>query len=525
MRRRYAASEVVSAPLWWIVSIRVAGVWRRYSSAPLEIESTQEDRWYRVSAGVTGAAIAARAPWLGRSPERRAASVAIVDAALDVPLLHSQGHRLDRQPAEVAMWSEGDTWEQRVVVLSGVVVAYRYGAPGEPLEVEAEEAIQEDRALFPSAAGGVIDLKWATISDLTWPNRPEGLEGTYPGPIGCPGAGTIPATPAFFVESTAAGAARDLLLVAAYPVTATSVVIFDGTLSESLPVETIADFQGRLVSVVDLVYASTIVVDPSLEYFASWSQASLRSVTGTGPAKGAGSVIEAVLSLSTLAIDRASLAAVRDYLDGWQVGAVVTEPMSPAEWVAQALLPLLPVAVLTGPQGWRMIPVRLNAKRADCVGTLRAVRPSVVRDGQVEEQGYDEVANVLELRWGLDLLQDKTAGTSRISGAGYDGDSHPTLGSTVSYRDRGPRVRSEETVAVYVEGSALRTLQWWAAAYAEPWTVIRYQCWGYAWVQAGDLLWLVDEEQYLERPVWVQEVRWLEDGSQSIEVVAWRLNA
>ena len=517
MRRRYAASEVATAPLWWIVSIRVAGVWRRYSSAPLDIESTQEDRWYRVSAGVTGAAIAARAPWLGRSPERRAASVAIVDAALDVPLLHSQGHRLDRQPAEVAMWREGDTWEQRVVVLSGVVVAYRYGAPGEPLEVDAEEAIQEDRALLPATG--------AVISDLTWPDRPEGLEGVYPAPIGCPGTGTIPATPAFFVESTAEGGPRDLLLVAAYPVTATSVFIFDGTLSESLATEVVADGQGRLVTVVDLAGASTIAVDPSLEYFASWSQASLRSVTGTGSAKGAGSVIEAVLALSTLKIDRASLASVRDFLDGWQVGAVVTEPMSPAEWVAQALLPLLPVAVLTGPQGWRMIPVRLNAKRADCVGTLRAIRPSVVRDGQVEEQGYDEVANVLELRWGLDLLQDKTAGTSRISGAGYDGDAHPTLGSAVSYQDRGSRVRSEETVAVYTEGSALRTLQWWAAAYAEPWTVIRYQCWGYAWVQAGDLLWLIDDELYLERPVWVQEVRWLEDGSQSIEVVAWRLNA
>ena len=518
MRRRFAASEVATAPLWWIVSIRVAGVWRRYSSAPLEIEATTDSRWYRVSAGVTGASVVARAPWLGQAPEVRSASLAIVDAELDVPLLHSRRHRLDRQPVEVALWREGDTWEQRVVVLSGVVVGYRYGAPGEPLEVDAEESIQEDRALFPPVG--------AVISDLTWPDRPDGVDGAYPAPVGTPGlgpAGNVPATPAPFVESIADGGARDLLLVAAYPVAATSVWIFDGTLLESLALEVVADGRGQLVTVVDLAGAASIAVDPTVEYFAAWSQASLLSVTGTGGVAGAGSAIEAVLALSTLPIDRASLAAVRDYLDGWKVGAVVTEPMPPADWVAQALLPLLPVAALTGPEGWRLVPVRLDAQRADCVGTLRAERPSVVRDGGVTEEGRDQVANVLELRYALDLAQSEQSQTAKLSGAGWDGESHPTLQSSVSYADFGQRVRSEETVALYDETSAWRTLQWWAAAYSEPWTVIRYQCWGYAWVQAGDLLWLVDEELYLERPVWVQSIQWQDGGGQMIEVVAWRL--
>lgn len=500
---------------WWVVTLIVAGQERRYARAPLSIEDATRGRWLRVAAGLSGGQVAASAPWLGQTPEERSANLSILDTSLDVSALLAQGHTLDGIPAEVALWTEGTDWKDRAILLSGQVTGYRWGTPEEATEIEAAASVFQDRGLIPPTE--------AAISATTWPYASENATGLYPYVLGAPGSDGVRAVPCLFVESIAQGGARDLLLVAGHPVSAASVLVFDGSNSESLLIEQVADGAGRLVSVVDLSTATVIATDEALDYYCAFNDGAggLLSITGTEAATGAGSVLESVLALSTLPIDRSSLASVRDALNAYNMGAVVTEAISPAEWVADGALPFLPVALVTGSKGWRFIAVNLDATRSDCAGVLTARRPNVVRQGLVEQEGRDEIANTLELRYSIDLDASEAAQTAQVTG----GDTHPTLPAVLSRQIYGEKVRSEEVVWVYDETTARRVLLHWARAYAFPRSVISYRCLGYDWLQAGSYVWLVDDELQIARAAWVQSAVYDEAGYQIIQVVLWRADA
>ena len=496
---------------WWIATLTIAGTQRHYARAALAIEDSEAGRWRRVSPGLDGGEVQASAPWLGQTPEERSASVRVVDPGLDIPALLAQHHTLDGTPLEIALWTEGTVWAARDIRLSGIVTDYRWGAVGEALELDAAESVFQDRGVLPG-----VDR---AVSDTTWPTRSENAAGQYPIVIGAPGSDGTRATPALFVESTAQGGARDLLLVAGHPVSAASVLVFDGSTSESLLTEQVTDGAGTLVTVVDLATATVIAVDEALDYYCAWNNgAGLLSVTGTADATGAGAVVELVLAQSTLPIDRSSVAAVRDALNAYQVGAVITESVSPAEWVADGLLPFLPVALTTGPKGWRFLPINLDAGFADCVGTLTARRPNAVRQGLVTQEGRDEVANTLELRYAIDLDAADTAKLARVTGA----DTHPCLPAVLSRQVYGEKIRSEETVFVYDDATAYRILLWWARAYAFPRSVVSYRTIGYDWLKPGMLVWLVDAELSIEQAAWVQAIQVNEAGYQMVELVLWR---
>ena len=500
---------------WWVVTLVVAGQERHYARSPLPIEDNARGRWLRVGAGLGGGEVAVSAPWLGQTPEERTTDLSILDPGLDMATLHAQGHTLDGIPAEVALWTEGTDWQDREILLSGQVTGYRWGTPEEATEISAAASVSQDRGLIPPPE--------AAVNAATWPYASENATGLYPYVLGAPGSDGVRAVPCLFVESIAQGGARDLLLIAGHPVSAASVLVFDGSSSESLLVEQVADGAGRLVSVVDLSTATVIANDEALDYYCAFNDGAggLLSITGTNAATGAGSVLEAVLALSTLPIDRSSLASVRDALNAYKMGAVVTEAISPADWVVDGAVPFLPVALTTGPKGWRFTPVLLDAAYPDCAGTLTARRPNVVRQGLVEQEGRDEIANTLELRYSIDLDASESAQTAQVTG----GTTHPTLPAVLSRQIYGERVKSEETVWVYDAPTAYRILLHWARAYAFPRSVLTYRCLGCEWVRPGTYIWLVDAELQIERAAWVQSATYNEAGYQVVQVVLWRADA
>ena len=509
MRRRYQPSELRTARLWWIVSFDFGGRTWRVSQSSFSIESPEINRYISVSAGLETAESQLSAPWMGSAPEQRSTSLELSIPDLDVGLLLSRGYELDGAPVEVALWREGDTWDDRMQVLRGQITGYEWGAKGEMLAIEAEESVALDRAILPPPG--------ATVSLATWPAAPEdGIGAAYPWILGAPGSDGTPASPGRFVATTP----RNLLLVAGHPVAATSVLVSDGTSTESLLIEHMADSVGRQVAVVDLDTATTITVDPTLSYVVAWTGGA--GLLGPqGEATGAGSVIEAILALSTLSIDRGSLAAVRSHLDAWKVGAYIEEPVSPLEWVSDALLPLLPVALLTGPSGWRIAPVPLEPTQARTVATLTASQ-SIRRDGRVRRVGRDEVSNRVELRYGI-AGADGEPGAAAVVGPDWSAGEHPALPTRLSAQLYGRQVRSEETVAIYDSTTAMRCARYIASIYAYPRDVATYLGQRMQWIQPADLLWLVDADLLIERAAWAESIR-LTPDSAAVDLVLWRSN-
>ena len=539
MRRRFTSSELAGARLWWVLSFEFGGKTWRVANGALSIEFTNggAGRWLAIPGGLGEATVEMEALWMGRAPEARSGDFEAVVPGLDVGANLAARYELDGQPAEVAVWREGDTWENRLIVLSGQITDYEYGAPGDGIRLTIEESVTLDRAQFPESG--------ATVSAVTWPDAAENAIGVaYPWIIGAPGSDGTQASPALFVRSTVSGGDRELLLVAGHAVTATSVLISDGTYTEtvhyhhdpdgtitsattttpnveSFLIEHMEDRAGRLVAVVDITSAADIAIDVALDYTAAWTGgAGMVGVSGSA-ATGAGSILEAVLSRSTLPVDRGALSTVRDQLDAWPLGAMVQEPLSPMEWVTDALLPLLPVAILTGPNGWRVVPLPLEPTQRDCICTLTA-GPAVQRIGRSRREGQDEIANRIELRYAVDVVSGNTRKTAVVSEE-WDGASHPSLSVRTSNQVYGVRSVSSESVAVYEATAAIRTVRWKAALYAFPRTVITYAVPQYQWLQPGNVVWLVDSELSIEQPAWVQRVV-LSPGAAVADLVVWRLN-
>lgn len=538
MRRRFTSSELAGARLWWVVSFDFGGKTWRVGNGALSITSTALGRDLAIPGGLDGAATEMAAPWMGRAPEKRVGQFTLTVPDLDVGATLKARYELDGQPAEVAIWREGDTWENRLVALSGQVTGYEYGAPGDAVVIQVEESTDLDRAQIPEVG--------ATVTAKTWPYAPESSTGkVYPTILGAPGSDRTQASPLIFVEQISAGGHRDLLLVAGHPVTATSVLIGDGNTTssthyvrdadghissvttiikntESLTIEHVEDGAGRLVAVVDLANATVIANDESLSYTAAWTDGT-GMVGASGAATwGAGSILEALLARSTLPVDRGALASVRDRLDAWNIGAMVQAPLAPMAWAVQALLPLLPVAILTGPSGWRIAPLPLEPTRRDCLCTLTA-GPACQRIGRARREGQDEIANHLELKFAVDVVGGGTQ-KSAVAAPEYDGTNHPNLLGRLSFETYGVRSWSDESVAIYEDSAAIRSIRWRSAVYAFPRTVIQYALPQYQWLQPGDLVWLVDAELSIEQPAWVQRVL-LSPGVAVADLVVWRLNA
>jgi hypothetical protein len=512
---RWAAADLRGARLWWIAELRLGGALRRYATQALSITSTTEPGGaVAVSAALDVPALRKSTPAQGATPEARTARITVLPD--ETPGLWSgRGLQLEGQPVTLSLWREGDIWEDRRAQLRGTVVGVAWGAEGEPLELEIEESIGLDRAVIPAPG--------AVVTATTWPDAaPAALGEPYPMIIGQPGRGGVQASAAVWAESVLQGGARDLLLVAGHPVAATAVTIYDDAGAyESLAVEHVTDGAGQRVAVVDLAAATTIAIDPEGSYRAAWTSGpGLIGVSGTG-ATSAGEVIAALLALSSLAIDTGSVTSARDALAGYLIDAVIDDAISPSAWVASALLPLLPIALVAGVDGWgvRVIPVR--PRLSDAIATLR-VGPMITRDGAVQGEGYGEIANRIALRYARGGTADETTAEAVIAATPDDG-AHASADAARSVARYGVRELTQQTDVVYDASTAYLIARGWAQQRAAPRWRYRYQLGiEWAWLEPGDVLRLIDADIDTDAAVVLDVVEFSDDGLMVVEMVEWR---
>jgi hypothetical protein len=376
----------------------------------------------------------------------------------DLPALYAAGHRFSHLYAEVSqvrvkVRPEGldvvDAYGDRARLLTGRTRAPQWGkATSEGHTWFAADVVNE---WFASSA--VLPAYGLAVSDVTWPEMPrapvdEGV--TYPIVIGYPGldpASDIPvsAAPAcwlsrqyaqFQMVGAAVGtiSASSMLLIRTLDPTGESVTLTTtyepyGGGGSVIPSQ---DQRGTLLTVVDYrlgAYGAGAANDLGSFYYPTTMDESdvfVSFASGQGGMlwrgqllRGAGDVLTWALEQSGYRVDWGMVAAAAPWLNQYKIDTIISARVKVSDWIQQQLLPLLPVSMMTGPDGIYPLVWRGNdVGPEDCV-VIDADADTRI---QVSDTAFDddsETANRFTVEYGWDANARATRFVVRIGpGAG-----------------------------------------------------------------------------------------------------------
>lgn len=309
---------------------------------------------------------------------------------VDVALRVAQGHALSDARGELAVWLPTTTFEERRELLSGRLREPEYDEDA-PIRATLEEALHEDRALFPDPSAVVLKEDWNGAGWLPPPDPSVGR--VYPVVIGSPGGyidaeGTeqsIPGSPAICIGMPASNSIQ--LLIAGHQTASSTVTVFNLTLEESTSgssISTATDGAGRTVSTTTVIIAST--EDDWLythEYWIGWATTGgLHNRERSGPLTLAGEVIRWLLSKSSLPIDHGRVAVAARQLVAPEFSGYFDSPTSPWDLVRELFAPLLPITLTSGPGGLYPVVWRLDHRAHDSL-KLSVARGDLERSSAV----------------------------------------------------------------------------------------------------------------------------------------------
>ena len=187
--------ELIGSEGHWLIEVNVGGRVLRFATAPLEIATeTGGTLVYREGLSDFSQGTSSE----GSTDFSMAVSIISDEAWSSIV---GQFATLERAPARVRRWFDGQTIERARVVIEGFVSGFAYGEQDEPVQFSVVRRIRTFSRLIPSP-GMVVD-------ETTWPVRggfftDEKILGVaYPVIFGTPGnlAGAIqPATERLLVE-------------------------------------------------------------------------------------------------------------------------------------------------------------------------------------------------------------------------------------------------------------------------------------------------------------------------------------
>ena len=442
-------------------------------------------------------------------------SIAISDLWLpedvDAAALVAAGHGLDTARAEISLWAPGRPYERRIVLLSGRCYAPTYGGADEPIAFSLEDRAYEDAAyLIPAEA---------RVSRDTWPFAdPANYGKAYPLVVGKPGRyleadgseGKTCGSPALLVH-----VAAKKFLVAGHAVAATTVRIINVTKGEARDetIEQASDGLGRTVTVIDGSGTGLSVVEGD-EYWCRWDDglAAVDEETGAG-LQLAGSVLRSLLRRSTVQTDRARWKAVQGYLNRYRLDFYADDPdVTIWDWIADNLLPILPLSVVSGPRGLRPILIRPDLRVLDAVDAIEA-GPTALRSSPVQYSTEDAV-QLVTVSYALrgdsgDYLRSVTLSGDRLD----EHTSAPLRRSRLRFLrdDEEPRELRLETDVIYDRATAELVAATLAGLHAIPHREVSYSLdpSRFGTLEPGDVVTVTDEEvSFSDEIAVVQSVSW-----------------
>jgi hypothetical protein len=469
----WTADELRSGQLHWLLDFTWAGVTWRFAARQLEV--TLGDDTYDYIGGLDwGGTLLDDVDPFTDAPEPRSATVNLwFPPGVDVPSLVEEGHDLGSASGVLRLWCSGTT--RAMTMIDGVVREPSYATKSDPVVCTVEELPFADTALFPPAL--------AVVDSTSWPTADEKAVGEcYPWIIGYPPidettAGLF-ASPGLVVVTSGSPATVDQILIAGHACEATQVRIrnFADDSWEDFSVAHKADGRGRWIAYCDVSGASTLTISDTGDAY--WVRlgptygGGLATVPGSTTMRGAGDVLIWMLRQSSIRWDRGRLAAVRDRLNAFKIDCAITaasdKRVKPWEWIADHLLPILPVSVRMGPAGIYLAWFGLDEVRT--LGHLDADSGSVARRTDVSYSSLDGVASEFRLGYRLDAQRSKTTQTYILTGVDetLDADSTavPHILCKRSKAAHGRRVKELSSDVVADAATAGKVCQWQASAFA-----------------------------------------------------------
>lgn len=235
----------------------------------------------------------------------------------------------------------------------------------------------------------------------------------------------------------------------------------------------------------------------------------------------AGDVLEYLLGLSTLAVDRGRLAAAKPALSRYLLDGCISARVSPWDVLRDEILPLLPVSLVSGPSGLYPVVWRYDARPEDADHILDAdADPAVERIGRIRYDSSDR-ANRLTLSYAYSYRRAVHAGAITYGAAGDEGVTVHPLCTWARARTGREVSRTLETAWVYDTATAYAVMEWQTYAYCLPTRTVDYALpeADYITIERGDVVRLTDSTVYLDGAVGlVSDVRTTGGGLLEVSI-------
>lgn len=514
----------------WVLTVAFAGRLCRWATEDVEI-TTDDGDTLKIPGGLD------IAPEQAVDVARLDGTEASISASglyppMDLSELVEDGHELDAQPAEVALWYEGRTWEERIVVLRGLTWLPHYGTREEPIALTIESPEYEDggRLCEPNGVVSTVTLSGSKPGD-----KVDGR--VYPLVIGRPDW-----VPAIIYDIT-----QDKAVLAQGRTDASTVVVGrveDGTTTNvseyAGSTEEVRDDLGRWVTVADYSAALGLGLGygDTMEVVSRWNSPStvgggILHEHGTGYVTGLGDVVRWAMRRSTIPIDEGRWHAVGDRLNRFLVDYWTNDPtQTPWDFVRDVLLPLVPVSILHGPRGlWPVWwPYDATGGAQDRCAEVDVQATGLERVGLVEYERDERPVNELTLEyypWQGDLWRYRLtySGAPRTDAETADTLWASTAPLRAAYVRHGEQRRAAKPIqsrAVYQRATAEQVLGWMQYARCRSPRVVTYEDvrGRWAWLSPGSVVSLVDDDLGIDRLAWVRRRAW-SVGSVRLQFMLW----
>lgn len=571
-------SQAVNKRIYWLLTIQWGGLTIRLADDQVDVQ-TDDGTPYQFDAGLDELEVSEAIALLSDSAGQLSIPLEfLLPPGVSIAQRIALGDDFSTARGELARWIEGTSWEKRRVIIAGRLTDPEYGSDDEPISTSLEEMMMDDTTLIPAASKSISTATWPNTDSLVdeWPGS------MYPIIIGKPGRvstdiganGWIPGSPGVFADFRAdfhtavLGQYPDissglLLVIAGHHVEATRVYLNNDEYTKGdlrFIVINNWDELGNPVAVVPF-YATTTATDPyewdgTADYDTDILDSDGNRSFGLGAVpvdigetfsdpeiqrpvfvgwydpltdggglvvsgkliREAGDVLEYLLGLSTIQVDRGRVAAAKPLLSRFLLDGCIAARVSPWAVLRDEILPLLPVSLCSGPEGLFPVVWRYDATAADATIRIDAdTDPAVSREGRVKYDAEDR-ANLIEVAYAYSYRR-KNYAAKLVIGAQSDHDAddsvivHPLCEWS---RARTGEVRDAkiETPWVYDTSTAYAILEWQAAANTLPSRTVDYRVpeASYLHVERGEVVSLTDSELYLtDAACLLREVR--TDGS------------
>ena len=551
-------SVVAGRRIHWLLTVEWAGLTIRLADDQLDVV-TEAGTSLQYDAGLDAVELTEAISLLGDSVGQLSIPIEFLPPpGQSIAERIAAGDDFSSARGELARWVEGTTYEERRVVLSGRLSDPEYGGDDEPVSTSLEEVLYEDTSIIPAATLATSSTTWPHADSLSdaW------IGTTYPIIIGRPGTvdtdigpqGWVPGAPALWVDHRAdfhtartgyhpAISSGLVLVVAGHHVGATRVYlntdqdttgirafVYNGFDQLGQPIAFVPwyaeitstgtdPYEYDLAGVytdenvdsdgITAYGLGSVDIDDSyqaaeqLPVYVGWYD----PLTGAGGVEAggrlvreAGDVLEYLLGLSSLAVDRGRLAAAKPALSRYLLDGCISARVSPWDVIRDEILKLLPVSLVSGPAGIYPVVWRYDARPEDADHVLDAdADPAIERDGRVRYDSSDR-ANRLTLSYAYSYRRRVYAASVTY---GADGDADAVLSPLCTWaRARSGREldQTTETAWVYDTSTAYAILAWRSYAYCLPSRTVDYRVpeSDYVHVERGDVVRLTDSTVYLE---------------------------